>query len=84
MSDTKTEAKKSTVNVFLKTDTGEVKHEVGGGLTKVSDLKVELGVLAAETLFEKVQGKRVPLSDEDTIEVKNGAHFEALGGGGVS
>jgi hypothetical protein len=47
-------------------------------------LKLELDVPAAETLFEKIDGKRVPLANEKTIEVKNGLHFEALGGGGVS
>ena len=72
------------VNVFLKTDAGQTKYELPAGPMKVSDLKVEFGVPASETLFEKVGGKRVPLANEQTIQLTNGMHFEAIGGGGVS
>jgi hypothetical protein len=84
MTDQQTASQKSSAIVFLRTDAGEEKHEVPAGATRVFDLKVELGVPAAETLFEKVTGRRVPLANEQTIEVKNGLHFEAIGGGGVS
>jgi hypothetical protein len=61
-----------------------VPHVVPAGEMKVSDLKAELGVDAATSLFEKVHGKRVLLADDATIEVKSGQHFEAIPGGGVS
>jgi hypothetical protein len=76
--------KKQLVNVFLNTDAGQTKFELPAGPIKVSDLKAEFGVPEAETLFEKVGGKRAPLANEQTIELKNGMHFEAIGGGGVS
>jgi hypothetical protein len=61
-----------------------VPHVVATGETKVSDLKTELGVDAATSLFEKVKGKREPLADDQVIDVKSGMQFEAIPGGGVS
>lgn len=84
MTDQQVAAKKTTVNVFLKTDAGQTKYELPAGPIAVVDLKVALGIPASETLFEKVGGKRVPLANEQTIELSNGMHFEAIGGGGVS
>jgi hypothetical protein len=59
-------------------------REVPAGPTLVSVLKQELGVDPAQTLFIKDHGKREPLADERTLDVKSGMQFEALGGGSVS
>lgn len=63
---------------------GNEPRQVPAGPTLVSVLKQELGVDAAQTLFIKDHGKREPLADDRTIDVKSGMHFEALGGGSVS
>jgi hypothetical protein len=63
---------------------GTETREVPAGSTVVSALKVALGVEPALTLFKKEHGKRVPLSDEQVIDVQSGMHFEAIAGGGVS
>jgi hypothetical protein len=84
VSDEQAAVKKELVNVFLKTDVGQTKYELPAGPIEVSDLKTEFGVPEAETLFQKVAGKRAPLANEQTIELENGMHFEAIGGGGVS
>jgi hypothetical protein len=61
-----------------------VPHVVAAGETKVDDLKTELGVDPATSLFEKVRGKREPLADHQVIDVQSGMHFEAIPGGSVS
>ena len=84
MADGKVDEKAKTVPVFLRTDTGQQKFELPASPIQVSDLKALLGVPEAETLFEKDGGKRIPLADGQTVNIKPGMHFEALGGGGVS
>jgi hypothetical protein len=57
---------------------------VAAGPTLVSALKAALGVDAASVLY-LVKGKqRSVLSDDQTIDVESGMHFEAVTGGGVS
>jgi hypothetical protein len=61
-----------------------VTKTVSAGRTVVTALKVELGVDAAVVLY-LVDGKQRRLLDNsETIKVKEGMHFEAIGGGGVS
>lgn len=80
MVDQKAQSKQAVAHVKLGTET----RTLAAGDMLVSQLKVALGVDPADTLFEKVGGKRVPLANEQTITVKSGMHFEAMGGGGVS
>ena len=61
-----------------------VKHEIPAGPTVVSTIKAELGVDPAWSLFVKDHGKRRLLADDEIVHVKNGLHFEAIPGGGVS
>ena len=56
---------------------------IPAGPTPVPQLKNELTVPAADTLFQ-TRPERRPLTDHDTVEVKSGEAFEAIGGGGVS
>jgi len=83
-----TRDKPKTAEVFLEIDdegevTKEVKKEVPAGDTQVSQLKVELGVPAAATLW-LVQPERKQLVNTDSIDVKSGMHFESIEGGGIS
>jgi hypothetical protein len=57
---------------------------VPAGPTVVSVLKEELGVPATDVLWLISGHGRRPLGDEETLDVENGLHFEAIGGGGVS
>jgi hypothetical protein len=63
---------------------GTEPRDVPAGPRQVSVLKAELGVDPADTLFEKVKGRRVPLADDQVVDVESGMHFEAIRGGGVS
>ena len=54
------------------------------GETIVSVLKTELGIAEDAVLWFVHGNKRRPLGNEETIDVESGAHFEAIGGGGVS
>ena len=80
------------IPVFLEVDTAgqeskSVKFEVRSGVTVVSNLKEELGVPAAATLWlEKGSDGEPggPLQNTDSLEVKPGMHFEAIEGGGIS
>ena len=56
---------------------------VTAGPTEVPQLKVELSVPPTDTLFQ-TRPERRPLDDHDTVDVKSGDAFEAIGGGGVS
>jgi hypothetical protein len=58
-------------------------REVRAGRTGVSELKVELGVPAEDSLFETAPQRR-PLADPEVIDVVGGEKFEAVHGGGVS
>jgi hypothetical protein len=83
-----TQGKPELAEVFLAiddegTETKEVKKQVPAGLTKVSQLKLELGV-AADAVLWLVSGQKKQFDDADSIEVKNGLHFEAIEGGGIS
>lgn len=62
----------------------DVEHVIPAGPTVVSQLKAELGVEPAASLFLKEHGKRELLADDATVNVKSGMHFEAIPGGGVS
>jgi hypothetical protein len=57
---------------------------VPAGPTVVSVLKEELGVPATDVLWLVSGHSRRPLGDGETLDVKSGQHFEAIGGGGVS
>lgn len=59
--------------------------EIAGGPTKVPVLKEELGIASTDGLWvvEK-NGKKKPLADHETHNVKEGDHFEAIVKGGVS
>lgn len=57
---------------------------VPAGETIVSVLKSELGVPETDVLWLVHGNERRPLGDDETIDVKSGLHFEAIGGGGVS
>jgi hypothetical protein len=63
---------------------GNEEKTVPVGETIVSVLKTELGVAADAVLWLVHGNERRPLGDEETIDVKSGLHFEAIGGGGVS
>jgi hypothetical protein len=57
---------------------------VPAGETMVSVLKTELDVPETDVLW-LIEGQvRRPLGDQETIDVRSGMHFEAIGGGGVS
>lgn len=71
-------------NVEIEIDDEPVRHvTVPGGPTAVPELKAELSVPAADTLFQ-TRPQRRPLDDQETVDVKSGDAFEAIGGGGVS
>lgn len=63
---------------------GTEEKTVPAGETVVSVLKTELGVAADAVLWFVHGNERRPLGDDETIDVKSGLHFEAIGGGGVS
>jgi hypothetical protein len=63
---------------------GDEARVIPAGSTVVSKLKEELGVDAAQSLFMKDRGKRRLLANDEVVDVKDGMHFESLGGGGVS
>jgi hypothetical protein len=71
-------------HVELTTDDEPVRHlTIPAGPTGVVELKVELSVPATDTLFQTRPDHR-PLDDHETVDVKSGDAFEAIGGGGVS
>lgn len=85
-----TEPKRQLVRVTLgvTTDDGQtqvVEKQIESGPTKVSTLKDELGVPQDSSLWVLAKnGKKKPLGDHETHDVKAGDHFEALVKGGVS
>jgi sulfur carrier protein ThiS len=97
MSQTSTDAAPETpeahhhlVEVSLETtnedgDTQTTTLTIKSGPTKVTALKTELGIAEADPLWviEK-NGKRKPLGDHETHDVKEGDRYQALVKGGVS
>ena len=70
-------------HVEITIDDEPVRHvTVPAGPPPVPELKVELSVPAADTLFQTRPHRR-PLDDHETVDVKSGDAFEAIGGGGV-
>jgi hypothetical protein len=60
-------------------------EEISGGATKVTELKAELGVPAESGLWViQKSGKKKPLGDHESHNVKADDRFEALVRGGVS
>lgn len=76
----KTDEKEKVAHVKL----GDDPKTVPAGTMTVQQLKVELGVDPADVLYLKKGNERTLLADHESIEVKSGMHFEAIGGGGVS
>jgi hypothetical protein len=72
-------------HVTVQIDDGDpIPKEVPAGNTQVLLLKAELGV-AADSVLWLVHGQvRKPYDNSETIDVANGMHFEAIGGGGIS
>jgi len=63
---------------------GDDRKTVPAGTMTVEQLKRELGVDPADVLYLLHRKERTVLADHESIEVKSGMHFEAIGGGGVS
>lgn len=61
-----------------------VAKTIPAGPTPVPTLKNELGVDAASVLYLRHGNDKRVLGDEETVDVENGMHFEAVEGGGVS
>jgi hypothetical protein len=76
----KTEEKQKLAHVKL----GDEHKTVPAGTMTVERLKRELGVDPADVLYLLHGKERRVLADHESIEVKSGMHFEAIGGGGVS
>lgn len=76
----KTDEKEKLAHVKL----GDDAKTVPAGSMTVAQLKQELGVDPADVLYLKKGSERILLADHETIDVKSGMHFEAIGGGGVS
>jgi hypothetical protein len=76
----KTDEKEKLAHVKL----GDEAKAVPAGTMTVQQLKVELGVDPADVLYLKKGNECTLLADHESIEVKSGMHFEAIGGGGVS
>jgi hypothetical protein len=63
---------------------GTEEKVVPAGETVVSVLKTELGVAETDVLWLVKGQERRPLGDQESLDVRSGLHFEAIGGGGVS
>ena len=63
---------------------GDHELEVPEGPTEVRQLKSELGVPEADVLYLKHGHDKRILGDDEVLDVKDGMHFEAIPGGGVS
>jgi hypothetical protein len=83
------EATRHLVDVVLVTtneegDTQTTHLDIESGPTKVTALKAELGIPEDSALWIIRHGKKKPLGDHETFDVKAGDHFEAIVRGGVS
>lgn len=81
--------KTDTAQVVLVVDEGgeeskPVEKEVSAGPTQVSVLKAELGVPEPAILWLIEGQKRTQFDNSETIDVRDGMHFEAIEGGGIS
>jgi hypothetical protein len=65
-------------------DQAPQQRDIPEGDTAVSTLKSELGVDGAAVLYLKQGNRRKPLDNSQSLDVEDGMHFEAIGGGGVS
>lgn len=75
-------AKKAHVTLSVGDETRHV--EVAAGPTVVLELKREFLLPETDVLYLVHGHERRPLSDQETIDVKSGLHFEAIPAGGVS
>jgi hypothetical protein len=87
--DQPTDASRHIVEVVLVTTDEEgtpqtTNPEIASGPTKVTTLKAELGIPEESALWVIRHGKKKPLGDHETFDVKAGDHFEAIVRGGVS
>lgn len=80
-----TDEKPKLAHVTVGINDGPVQHKsIPAGETVAAVLKTELGVDPAVVLYLLHGKTRQLLNDNQTVEVKSGMHFEAIGGGGVS
>lgn len=84
----KSRPKLVTVALTITDDQGNShtdEKEIEGGPTKVAELKEELGVPSASSLwFKPKNGKAKQLADHEKHNVKEGDRYEAIVRGGVS
>ena len=77
-----------TVTLTVVNNEGQSHDEsksIDAGPTKVTELKVELGVAAEDALWvTEKNGKPKQLADHETHNVKAGDHYRAIVKGGVS
>ena len=73
-----------TAHVTLGKGKDTVEKTIPAGPTPVATLKTELGVTATDVLYLRHGNDKRVLGDDETINVQNGMHFEAVEGGGVS
>jgi hypothetical protein len=74
----------TTAHVTLGKGKDTVEKTVSAGPTSIPELKNELGVAATDVLYLRHGNDKRVLGDGETLDVKNGMHFEAVEGGGVS
>lgn len=73
-----------TAQVTLGKGKETVHKTIPAGPTVVSTIKSELGVAATDALYLRHGDEKRVLGDDETVDVENGMHFEAVEGGGVS
>jgi hypothetical protein len=79
------DGKGAVAHVTVQIDDGEpTPKEVRTGDTPVIELKQELGIATDSVLWLVHGQERKPYDNSETLDVKNGMHFEAIGGGGIS
>jgi hypothetical protein len=78
------ESQTVTAHVTLGKGKDTVQKTIPAGPTPVPTLKSELGVDATDVLYLRHGNDKRVLGDDDTLDVQDGMHFEAVEGGGVS
>jgi len=73
-----------TAHVTLGKGKDTVEKTIPAGPTTVPALRTELGVDAASVLYLRHGNEKRVLGEDETVDVANGMHFEAVEGGGVS